>query len=225
MPTTSIIQRQQETLNLAKSIISKTINLGSFELGLTIDKTIDKPVIRTLFKNENSQIGFTLVGILVTRFIDSFGFSTKLSETQLEIITYDTLEKFSYESLEDIVLFFKLARNGSFGTTKRGVDSNLIFGEWFPMYMELKAQAREQKYISDKKKESENLLSIEEVKKSYEKIKPNNTFRDQVLNYIEKITDGINRQQLEDLIIEWSNDEQKKEYLRELKIKRLTIKE
>lgn len=134
LQVTSLIQKQQETLDLAKAIITKNINLGFYELQLSIDKTIDKPIIKSTFKNENSQIGFTIVSLLVNRFIDSFGFSTKLNESQIELLTVDTLEKFSYDSLEDIVLFFKLARSGTFGTTKRGVDSNLIFGEWFPMY-------------------------------------------------------------------------------------------
>lgn len=224
MQVTSLIQKQQETLDLAKAIITKNINLGFYELQLSIDKTIDKPIIKSTFKNENSQIGFTIVSLLVNRFIDSFGFSTKLNESQIELLTVDTLEKFSYDSLEDIVLFFKLARSGTFGTTKRGVDSNLIFGEWFPMYMEMKAEAREREYIKNKKTITESTISIEDVKKSYEKIKPAETFRDRVLNYIEKITEGINRLELEDLIQAWSEDEQKKEYLRELKAKRLTIK-
>lgn len=224
MQVTSLIQKQQETLDLAKAIITKNINLGFYELQLSIDKTIDKPIIKSTFKNENSQIGFTIVSLLVNRFIDSFGFSTKLYESQIELLTVDTLEKFSYDSLEDIVLFFKLARSGTFGTTKRGVDSNLIFGEWFPMYMEMKAEAREREYIKNKKTITESTISIEDVKKSYEKIKPAETFRDRVLNYIDKITEGINRLELEDLIQAWSEDEQKKEYLRELKAKRLTIK-
>lgn len=224
MQVTSLIQKQQETLDLAKAIITKNINLGFYELQLSIDKTIDKPIIKSTFKNKNSQIGFTIVSLLANRFIDSFGFSTKLNESQIELLTVDTLEKFSYDSLEDIVLFFKLARSGTFGTTKRGVDSNLIFGEWFPMYMEMKAEAREREYIKNKKTITESTISIEDVKKSYEKIKPAETFRDRVLNYIDKITEGINRLELEDLIQAWSEDEQKKEYLRELKAKRLTIK-
>lgn len=216
--------KQLETLDLAKNIVAGSVSVSVLEIGLTVDKNLDKPVIRGLFKNENGQIGFAVVKVLVNRFIDSFGFSTKLSENQLEVLTVDTLEKFSYDSLEDIILFFKLARSGTFGTTKRGVDSNLIFGEWFPMYMEMKAEAREREYIKNKKTITESTLSIEEVKKSYEKIKPNNSFRERVLIYIEKITEGINRLELEDLIQAWSEDEQKKPYLRELKAKRQTIK-
>ena len=216
--------KQLATLDLAKNIVAGSVSVSVLEIGLTVDKNLDKPVIRGLFKNENGQIGFAVVKVLVNRFIDSFGFSTKLSENQLEVLTVDTLEKFSYDSLEDIILFFKLARSGNFGTTKRGVDSNLIFGEWFPMYMEMKAEAREREYIKNKKTITESTISIDDVKKSYEKIKPNNSFRERVLIYIEKITEGINRLELEDLIQAWSEDEQKKPYLRELKAKRQTIK-
>lgn len=216
--------KQLATLDLAKNIVAGSVSVSVLEIGLTVDKNLDKPVIRGLFKNENGQIGFAVVKVLVNRFIDSFGFSTKLSENQLEVLTVDTLEKFSYDSLEDIILFFKLARSGTFGTTKRGVDSNLIFGEWFPMYMEMKAEAREREYIKNKKTITESTISIDDVKKSYEKIKPNNSFRERVLIYIEKITEGINRLELEDLIQAWSEDEQKKAYLRDLKAKRQTIK-
>lgn len=216
--------KQLATLDLAKNIVSGSVSVSVLEIGLTVDKNLDKPVIRGLFKNENGQIGFAVVKVLVNRFIDSFGFSTKLSESQLEVLTVDTLEKFSYDSLEDIILFFKLARSGTFGTTKRGVDSNLIFGEWFPIYMEMKAEAREREYIKNKKTITESTLTIHDVKNSYEKIKPKNSFRDRVLIYIDKITEGINRLELEDLIQAWSEDEQKKPYLRELKAKRQTIK-
>ena len=217
-------QKQHETLDLAKNIVNGLVSVSVVEMGLTIEKNLSKPVIRGIFKNENGQIGYAVVKVLVNRFMESFGFSTKLNETQLEILTYDTLEKFSYDSFEDIVLFFKMARSGTFGTTKRGVDSNLIFGEWFPMYMEIKAEARERQQLKQKKQTEESLLSIEEVKKSYEKIKPNNTFRDRVIVYIDKITQGMTRLELEDLIQAWSEDDQKKPYLNELKIKRLTIK-
>jgi hypothetical protein len=216
--------KQLATLDLAKNIVAGSVSVSVLEIGLTVDKNLDKPVIRGLFKNENGQIGFAVVKVLVNRFIDSFGFSTKLSESQLEVLTVDTLEKFSYDSLEDIILFFKLARSGTFGTTKRGVDSNLIFGEWFPIYMEMKAEAREREYIKNKKTITESTISIDDVKKSYEKIKPNNSFRERVLIYIDKITEGINRLELEDLIQAWSEDEQKKPYIRELKAKRQTIK-
>ena len=192
-------------------------------MNLTINQTFSKPNIRSVFKDENGSIGYSVVKVLVNRFIDSFGFSTKLNETQIETMTVDTLENFAYESLEDIILFFKMARTGKLGSTKRGVDSNLIYGEWYPAYLELKADLREQNYIKEKNDLSKNLVTMEDVKKTYEK-NNNNKFTQKVIAFVDKITENIDRQMLEDLIIDWEKDTERKPYLYILKRKRQTIK-
>ena len=63
---------------------------------------VAKALIKSVFKGDAGQIGFSVVNVLVTRFIDSFGFSTKLNPTQIETLTVDILENFQYETLEDI---------------------------------------------------------------------------------------------------------------------------
>ena len=197
------------------------------EMSLKIEDTLDQPTTKKIFSGENSQIGYGVINILVKRFIDSFGFSTKLSDTQIEVLTVDTIEKFKYESLDDVILFFKMGRQGLLGTTKRGVDSNLIFGEWFPMYLEKKSLKREERYLREKSILNENTrgLTSEEVKKAYEREKEKaNPFRNKVLKYIEAITKDISREQLEILILEWESDEVKKPYIRDLKKKRLEKK-
>ena len=85
------------------------------------------------------------------------------------MLTIDTLEHFSYESLEDIILFFKMARTGAFGSTKKGVDSNLIYGEWFPAYLEKKAQIRETNYTTEKSNRNNNNNNNNNNNKSTEK--------------------------------------------------------
>lgn len=193
------------------------------EMNLSIDQTFSKPNIRTVFKNENGTIGFSVVNVLVNRFINSFGFSTKLSNDQIEILTVDTLENFKYESLEDIIVFFKMARTGKFGSTKKGVDSNLIYGEWYPAYLELKADIREQNYSKEKNALNSNKITLEDVKKTYSKHQEKN-FEKKVTNFVEKITKNIDRQMLEDLITDWEKDPARKPYLNILKKKRITIK-
>lgn len=210
------------TISLSRAIIEGTAELAPLEMNLTIQDTFEQPIVRKVFSGEGAGIGFSVVKVLVTRFIDSFGFSTKLSETQIEILTVDTIENFKYEALQDIILFFKMARSGKFGSTKRGVDSNLIFGEWFPMYMEQKADLREQQYVKEKSEMNKSLVSIEEVKKTYQKL-TEVPFIQKVKNYADKITEGINREQLEVLIKEWEEDPQKKPYTQILKVKRRTI--
>jgi len=193
------------------------------EMGLSLLSTLSNPTLKSVFKGENGQIGYSVVNVLVNRFITSFGFSTKMDKVQIETLTVDTLDRFAYESLEDVILFFKMARNGQFGTTNRGVDSNLIFGDWFVKYLEMKADLREQEYQKEKSRMNGISSTFEDVEKTYqanEKIK----FEKSVLDYIDKITDGISRIRLEEIIEEWEKDEQKKPYIRQLKRKRLTIK-
>ena len=181
------------------------------------------PNIRSVFKSENTSICFGVIKILVQRFVDGFGFSTKMTETQIETLSVDTFEHFAYESLHDIILFFKMARSGKFGATNRGVDSNLIYGDWFPKYLELKAIERENAYQKEKVNNINVNLSIEDIRKAYTKINPQ-LQHDKYLKRIDEITDGINREKLEDLISEWNKDDIKKHYVDLLKRKRLIIK-
>lgn len=210
---------------MSRDIISGAANLAFIEMGLSISKTFENSSIRSVFKGENGQIGYSVVNVLVKRFIDSFGFATKMNESQIETLTVDTLEKFSYETLQDIILFFKMARTGQFGSTGRGVDSNLIYGDWYPKYLELKSIEREKIIQKEQEQFKNNQVSIEDVKNHYKKLENKNVFFvDKVIAYVEKITEGINREQLENLIEEWMNDPQKKPYVYHLNKKRLTIK-
>lgn len=212
----------QKTIELSKDIISGTAAMSRIEVGLTISKTLSKPNFRTVFKGEAGEIAFSVVKILVSRFIDSFAFSNKLNDIQIEMLTVDTMENFNYESLEDIILFFKMARSGKFGTTKRGVDSNLIFGEWFPMYLEQKAEIREQNKADEKSKINSKPVTMEDVKKTYSQNENKNRLK-KIQAHVDRITKMMDRQMLEDTIIDWSKSPKKKPYIDLLKRKRRTI--
>lgn len=217
----------EETLGLSRDIISGKAGLVSLEMELTIQDTFSKPNIRSVFKDETGGIGFSVVKVLVNRFIESFAFSNKLNDTQIELLTVDTLENFAYESIEDIIIFFKMARSGKFGNTKRGVDSNLIFGEWYPMYLTQKSEERERNYNKKKAFESRKQATDEDIEVTYKKIKSNIEKRNKessIIAFIEKITKNIDRQLLEDLITDWKQDEKRKPWIYLLKEKRKTIK-
>lgn len=214
--------KQQETLDLSKAIINQKAGLAQIEMNLSIEKTFSKPTMRSVFKDEWGQVGFSVVNTLVSRFVDSFGFSNQLSDQQIEIITVDTLENFSYESLEDIILFFKMARSGKFGTTKRGLDSNLIFGEWFPAYLEQKAQIREQEYEKQKNQRKADPESKNAVAVTYARIAKQKRLK-KIQAYVDKITAKMDRQMLEDTIVDWQKDPKKNQYVELLKKKRKTV--
>jgi len=207
---------------LAKGIISGDVSLAPIEMGLTISQTLNAPSIRTVFRG-NEKIAFSTISVLVTRFIESFGFSTKMNPSQIETIAVDTFEKFSYESLEDIILFFKMARSGDFGTTKRGVDSNLIFGEWFTMYLERKSILREENHEKQKNDSSKTTTSYKDVEITYKKAHEKK-FIERLEAHINAITKDFDRQMLEDLIVDWEKDSERKPYVKYLKVKRKQIK-
>jgi hypothetical protein len=193
------------------------------EMGLAINQVFDKPVISSVFKNESGQIGFSVIRVLCKRFLESFGFSTKLSDTQVDTLTVDVLEFFSCETLEDIILFFKMARTGKLGSTNRGVDSNLILGVWAPAYLELKSIEREKIIEKEKKQHFQNEMDSESIQKVYKKLSEK-TFVQKVEAYVERITKDFDRQMLEDLIIDWEKDPQRSPYVGILKKKRATIR-
>lgn len=220
-----IYLREESTIILskAKEIVSNPKGFSVVESDTNFKVCLNERNLGSVFKGEHKKIAFATIEFLVLRFVDSFGFATQVSESRIETLITDFYDNFKSESLSDIVLFLKMARNGYFGTTHRGLDSNLIFGDWFPKYLEQKAQERERVYQIQKSKEKESLLSIDDLRKQYKKIKEK-PFHEKVIDYVEKITIGINREQLENLISEWESDEQKKQWIQILKAKRKTIK-
>lgn len=213
----------QKTLDLSKEIISGTANLAVMEMGLSINGTFSNPNIRSVFKNENGQIGYSVVNVLVNRFVSSFGFSTKMTDVQIETLTIDTLDRFAYESLEDIIVFFKMARSGQLGATNRGVDSNLIFGEWFPKYLEMKADIREENYQKEKNKQNSEIVDISTI--DYSKLISPQKKYELAKQKVDEYCKGFNRKQLEEAISEWSKNPKWKYYTDILKAKRKEIKD
>ncbi len=213
-----------KTLDLSKAIISGSAQLPMIEMNLNIKNTLELPLIRSVFKNENGPIGYAVVNVLVNRFLASFGFSTKPSETIIEAITVDTLDNFSYESLEDIILFFKMCRQGAFGTTTKGLDSNFIYGEWFPQYMAKKAEIRETQYLQQKSEGNSTANQFEEYYKKRQLKKAKEAAKKQTEFEIDEMVKKMDRQMLEDTIASWEKKPEMLPYLDYLRKKRLEVK-
>ncbi|MDB0601098.1 hypothetical protein PL373_08050 [Tenacibaculum maritimum] len=213
--------KQQETLVLSKLIVEGKGSLAAKEMQLTISDTLSKPILKTVFKS-NATLAFSVTKVLVKRFLNSFAFATKLTDDQIDILTVDALDKFSHESLEDILLFFKMARSGKFGTTKRGVNSNLIFSEWFPMYLDLKSRERETVIENQKKARIIENKGMKDVYITYKQAMLRR-LKQQEKEYINDFTKNMDRQILEDTIVSWSNDKELLPYVKLLKKKRRTI--
>ncbi|MBK5213608.1 MAG: hypothetical protein JJE55_08120 [Flavobacteriaceae bacterium] len=212
----------QETLSLSKAIATGDVSLITLEREVSLKMAINTPTIRSAFRG-NDEVAYSVAHVLCKRFLGSFTFSTKLEPAQIEVFTIDTLDKFQYESLDDMVLFFKMARSGTFGTAKKGIDSNLVYGEWFPKYLELKAIEREKAVQAAQKAHSAITVSEEDLKKAYAK-KIERQRWEARRAMIDKLTRNMDRQMLEDTITSWENDPTRQNLVQLLKMKRKSIK-
>lgn len=143
------------------SLISKnSFELKTFELDLNMQKAMQGTMLKKLVENDKKTT-LKIVFYLVSRFNDALNLNNKLSDHQTLDIASDLIEFFTYETLEDVVLMFKMIRQGKIGGKIFRLDTQVIFGEWIPQYLEKKAEFRENNH----KKKGFNLVSKENLSK------------------------------------------------------------
>lgn len=178
-----------------------------------------------VFKGENEgTLAFGVVEVLINRFIEGFGFSTKPNKTIIDLMVIDALTKFKYETLDDLIIFLRMCRQGDFGTTHKGIDSNLVFGQWLPQYLELKAEKREQNYQKEKASLTTSNNAVEQFYVLQRKQKAEREKEEATKLEIDLMVKNMDRQMLEDTISEWTLKSEMKPYLDYLKRKRQLIK-
>lgn len=195
-----------------------------FESDLTIEKAMNGTSLIKLSKSIEKINVITAITYLTVRLAENFNVGKKFTTDQSAVMAMDLFEVFGYETLEDVVLMFKYARQGKIGDGKDfKLDSQTVFHKWIPDYLNLKAEFRENEHTKAKKKIDtlESSTSFYDLRKLQKEKKDK---LDKVIRYIDKITTGIDRSSLEKLIKEWNSDPIKKEYVSLLKTKRLSVK-
>lgn len=147
--------------------------LINLERSLTVQKCLTAPLLVNQKAQELDII--KSIFLIVKRFNDLVNVGKKMNEDQLIALSSDLFERFSSESLEDILLFFKMARSGSFGDIYR-LDS-LIVLSWMDKYFDIKIQAREDEIQNNRnvqlRKENDavkNYVPDEKAKENLEKL-------------------------------------------------------
>jgi hypothetical protein len=202
-------------------------SLAAFEQELTLEKAIEGTSLRKL-SNIITDKNLTILNVfLINRLANNFNVSRNFTHEQSYIMALDLIDVFKDETLEDLLLMFRMARSGRIGDGQDyKLDSQTVFHKWMPQYLNLKAELRENNH----RKEKEQLkaftkdLTIEDVKKAYIKKMSAQKIEDARNARIDEITKDFTREDLENLIVEWTKDDVKKKYLRYLTKKRLTIK-
>lgn len=203
------------------------IGLTIFEKKLNIKNAIDGTKLLKIERDIGDFGIITSICYLLKRFNSNFNVGKSLNDTQSALLASDIVEKYPYETIEDVVLMLKMVRQGSIGDGKDyKLDGQNVMTKWFPEYLEKKYEEIERQ----KKKELAELNSKSEddaVSKYYAKLRMQKVQKekDETMKYqIDLMANEMDRSMLEDTIIDWSSKEEMKPYLDYLKQKRKTIK-
>lgn len=80
-----------------------------------------------------------------------FKYAEKMEDYQISMMASDLYDKFSYNTVEDIILMLRYARQGKLGGSKSVFDNDTLFNIYVPKYLDMKAEKweKENEFIID----------------------------------------------------------------------------
>lgn len=197
------------------------------EKNLSIPKSIEGSKLVKLERQIGDFGIITAICYLINRFNTNFNVGKKLTIEQSALLASDIVEKYPYETIEDVVLMLKMVRQGIIGDGKDyKLDGQNVMTKWFPEYLEKKYEELERQ----KKKELSEMNTVNSdnsVEQYYAKIRRHKAQKekeDKAKMEIDNMCQNMDRQLLEDTISDWAEKEEMKPYLDYLKQKRKNIK-
>ena len=117
------------------------------------------------------QILKLIVG-LINRQAEFYNVRKELTETQATMIAQTLIDEYGVENIEDVVLMFKMARAGNFGTIYGKLDGETIMG-WMALYLDRKYAEMEKQHQNNKHHHTEIAQPVLEViKQNIEQARP-----------------------------------------------------
>lgn len=205
------------------------VGLIVFEKNLKISHAIDGTKLNKLEREVGEINTITAICFLINRFNASFNFGKSLTQQQAAFLAADIVEKYPYETIEDVVLMLKQVRQGIIGDGKDfKLDGQNVLTKWFPEYLdrkyaELERIKRQENSISKDAQEVQNNA----VQKFYDKRKKEQQRKEREAKMkaeIDEMVKNMDRQMLEDTIADWSNKPELLPYLDYLRQKRQVVK-
>jgi len=126
-----------------------------FESELSISQAVDGTMLVHMANTNKKEVIKTLV-FLISRMNDDYNSKQRMNQQQMFTMAIDLLDVFKYETIEDVMLMFKHARQGKIGGKIFKIDSNVVFNDWVPCYLEQKAIEREKRHAKAKSEAIKN---------------------------------------------------------------------
>jgi hypothetical protein len=222
--------KNPQTMQLMQCLVSQDqVELLILEKNMNLEKAIEGTKIKSLEKSLGEINLVKVVTYLLMRFSESFNVGKNITNNQAPLIAIDIIEKYPYETIEDLVLMLKQARQGIIGDGRDyKLDGQNILNKWFPEYLE-------KKYIEFERIKKQEIDSVSAVGNSsdhpvtqfYEKRKADKLKQDNAEKMrleIDGMVKAMDRQMLEDTISDWEKRLEMSPYLDYLRRKRLEIK-
>lgn len=204
------------------------VGLIVFEKNLKLSNAIDGTKIKKLEKTIGEINAIKAICYLLNRFNSNFNFGKSLTQQQSALLASDIVEKYPYETIEDVVLMLKQVRQGIIGDGKDyKLDGQTILNKWFPEYMEKKyielERIKKAEYsITPMEKE----IRANAVEKFYEKRRKQQKEKQkaqEMENEIDEMVKYMDRQMLEDTISDWEKKPEMAPHIDYLKRKRREV--
>jgi hypothetical protein len=205
------------------------VELLILEKNMNVQKAIDGTKIKSLEKSLGEINMVKIVTYLLMRFSESFNVGKNITSNQAPLIAIDIIEKYPYETIEDVVLLLKQVRQGIIGDGKDyKLDGQNILNKWFPEYLE-------KKYIEFERIKKQELQNIKTdmnpenhpVVQFYAKRRAEAAKKEKeekIKIEIDEMVKSMDRQMLEDTISSWEKQQEMNPFLDYLKRKRLVVK-
>lgn len=114
----------------------------ALERGLTVKDTLKLPIVQNISRRLGEAEVMKLLYIVVEEGVRPFKVVHKMDQRDIIDFCSDYMDIHRTETLEDLVIFFKKARAGAYGEAFNRLDGPTLL-DWFKVYLEEKAQARE----------------------------------------------------------------------------------
>lgn len=201
------------------------VGLIVFEKNLSLSNAINGTNLRKLEKEVGEINTITAICYLIKRFNANFNVGKSLTDQQAALLASDIVEKYPYETIEDVVLMLKQVRQGIIGDGKDyKLDGQNVLAKWMPEYLDKKyiEVERQNKKTNESLKDENN--AVEQFYAKLRAKKAREEKDERVKSQIDEMAKSMTRDDLESTITEWSQKEDMKPYLDYLKRKRLVIK-
>lgn len=225
-----LILKNPQSVQLMQCLASNDeVKLIVFEKNLNLTHAIEGTKLKKLENTIGEINTITAICYLLNRFNTNFNVGKSLTVTQAALLAADIVEKYPYETIEDVVLMLKQVRQGILGDGKDyKLDGQNILAKWFPEYLDKKYTEVERLNKQENNKTAIDFNSPDHpvnqfyAKKRIEKQRKER--EEKVKMEIDEMVKNMDRQMLEDTIVSWEKKPEMKNFMDYLRRKRLEVK-